>query len=275
MTQSPTISLNNGVEIPQLGFGVFQIDPEDTVAAVGKALDVGYRHIDTAAMYGNEKEVGQAIHDSGLARDDVFVTSKLNNDAHGYDEALAAFDASLERLGLDHVDLYLIHWPQPGNDRYVDTWRAFEKIYADGRAKSIGVSNFEPNHLHRLIAETDVVPAVNQVEVHPTFTQDELRAVHSDLGIVTEAWSPLGQADDLDNDTVKRVARSRDKTTAQVVLRWHLQRGDVVFPKSVTPERIEANFDVFDFELSSTDMADIDAMDEGNRMGPHPDQMNT
>ena len=275
MNLSPALTLNNGVEIPQLGFGVFQIPTDDTVSAVSKAFEVGYRHIDTAAMYGNESEVGQAVRDSGLAREDVFITTKLDNDSHGYDEARAAFDASIGALGLDYVDLYLIHWPQPANDRYIDTWRAFEQIYADGRAKSIGVSNFQPNHLRRLIAETTVVPAVNQVEVHPTFTQPELRAVHADLGIVTEAWSPLGQAADLDNATVTRIAGSLDKTPAQVVLRWHLQRGDVVFPKSATPERIEANFGVFDFDLSGSDLADSDALDAGNRMGPDPDEFNT
>jgi len=272
---SLALTLNNGVEIPQLGFGVFQIPTDDTVSAVAKAFEVGYRHIDTAAMYGNEREVGQAVRDSGLAREDVFVTTKLDNDSHGYDEARAAFDASIGALGLDYVDLYLIHWPQPANDRYIDTWRAFEQIYSEGRAKSIGVSNFQPNHLRRLIAETTVVPAVNQVEVHPTFTQPELRAVHADLDIVTEAWSPLGQAADLDNATVTRIAESLGKTPAQIVLRWHLQRGDVVFPKSVTPERIEANFDVFDFELSGSDMADVDSLEAGNRMGPDPDALNT
>lgn len=275
MNLSPALTLNNGVEIPQLGFGVFQIPTDDTVSAVTKAFEVGYRHIDTAAMYGNEREVGQAVRDSGLAREDVFVTTKLDNDSHGYDEARAAFDASIGALGLDYVDLYLIHWPQPANDRYIDTWRAFEQIYADGRAKSIGVSNFQPNHLRRLIAETTVLPAVNQVEVHPTFTQPELRAVHADLGIVTEAWSPLGQAADLENATVTRIAESLGKTPAQIVLRWHLQRGDVVFPKSVTSERIEANFDVFDFELSGSDMADVDSLEAGNRMGPDPDEFNT
>lgn len=275
MNLSLALTLNNGVEIPQLGFGVFQIPTDDTVSAVAKAFEVGYRHIDTAAMYGNEREVGQAVRDSGLAREDVFVTTKLDNDSHGYDEARAAFDASIGALGLDYVDLYLIHWPQPANDRYIDTWRAFEQIYSEGRAKSIGVSNFQPNHLRRLIAETTVVPAVNQVEVHPTFTQPELRAVHADLDIVTEAWSPLGQAADLDNATVTRIAESLGKTPAQIVLRWHLQRGDVVFPKSVTPERIEANFDVFDFELSGSDMADVDSLEAGNRMGPDPDALNT
>lgn len=274
MTQSPPIALNNGVEIPQLGFGVFQIPPQDTVAAVSKALEVGYRHIDTAAMYGNEAQVGEAVRDSGLAREDVFVTTKLDNTSHGYDEALAAFDASLGELGLDYVDLYLIHWPQPANDRYVDTWRAFEQMYAGGRAKSIGVSNFQPNHLRRLLGESTVVPAVNQVELHPTFAQPDLRAVHAELGIATEAWSPLGQAADLDNATVTRIAESLGKTPAQVVLRWHVQRGDVVIPKSVTPERIEANFAVFDFELSASDMADVDSLETGKRRGPHPDDLN-
>ena len=275
MTTSPTVTLNNGVQIPQLGFGVYQISTDDIVPALTKAVEVGYRHIDTAALYGNEEGVGQVVRDSGIARQDFFVTTKCWNSDQGYDEALTAFDASLDRLGLDYVDLYLIHWPQPGRDRYVDTWRAFEKIHADGRARAVGVSNFQADHLRRLIDEGSVVPAVNQIEAHPTFAQAELRAVHQQLGIATEAWAPLGQSEDLDNATVTRISERVGKTPAQVVLRWHLQLGSIVFPKSVTPERIEANFDVFDFELSASDMAEIDSVDAGNRMGPDPDAFNS
>ncbi|MGH3423604.1 MAG: aldo/keto reductase [Nocardioidaceae bacterium] len=269
----PTVRLNNGVEIPQFGFGVWQVGPDEVVDAVGQALEVGYRHIDTAAMYGNEEGVGHAIDKSGIARDELFVTTKLNNDAHGYDNALVAFDESLDRLGLEQVDLYLIHWPLPSQDAYVETWKAFEKLYADGRARSIGVSNFQRPHLDRLLAETDVVPAVNQVEIHPTFTQEPLRAAHRELGIVTEAWSPLGRATDLDDPAVKSVAADVGRTPAQAVLRWHLQKGNVVFPKSVTPARIEENFGVFDFELSDEQLEAIGALDRGNRIGPDPDTM--
>lgn len=275
MTTSPTITLNNGVQIPQLGFGVYQISTDDIVPALTKAVEVGYRHIDTAALYGNEEGVGRVVRQSGIAREDFFVTTKCWNSDQGYDEALGAFDASLERLGLDYVDLYLIHWPQPKRDRYVDTWRAFEKISADGRARAIGVSNFQADHLRRLVDEGTVVPAVNQVEAHPTFAQTELRAVHQELGIATEAWAPLGKSEDLDNPTVTSIAERVGKTPAQVVLRWHLQLGNIVFPKSVTPERIQANFDVFDFELSASDVAEIDAVDAGNRMGPDPDAFNS
>jgi 2,5-diketo-D-gluconate reductase A len=275
VTTSPTITLNDGVQIPQLGFGVYQISTDDIVPALTKAIEVGYRHIDTAALYGNEEGVGRVVRDCGVTREDFFVTTKCWNSDQGYDEALAAFDASLDRLGLDYVDLYLIHWPQPKRDRYLDTWRAFEKIQADGRARSIGVSNFSAEHLRRLVAESSAVPAVNQIEAHPTFAQSELRAVHHELGIATEAWAPLGQSEDLDNPTVTRIAEQVGKSPAQVVLRWHLQLGNIVFPKSVTPERIEANFDVFDFELSASDMADIDAVDAGNRLGPDPDTFNS
>jgi 2,5-diketo-D-gluconate reductase A len=275
LTTSPTITLNNGVQIPQLGFGVYQISTEDIVPALTKAVEVGYRHIDTAALYGNEEGVGQVVRDSGIPREDFFVTTKVWNSDQGYEQALAAFDASLERLGLDYVDLYLIHWPQPKRDRYVDTWRALEKIHADGRSRAIGVSNFQADHLRRLVAEGSVVPAVNQIEAHPTFTQSQLRAVHRELGIATEAWAPLGKSEDLTHPVVTRIAERVGKTPAQVVLRWHLQLGSVVFPKSVTPERIEANFDVFDFELSAADTAAIDAIDAGNRMGPDPDAFNS
>lgn len=269
----PTVRLNNGVEIPQLGFGVWQIGPEEVVDAVDTALTTGYRHIDTAAMYGNETGVGQAIDKSGIAREDLFVTTKLNNDAHGYDNARRAFDESLELLGLDHVDLYLIHWPLPTQDDYVATWRALESIYADGRARSIGTSNFQPPHLQRLVDETDVVPAVNQVEIHPTFTQDDLRATNAGLGIATQAWSPLGRATDTDAEEVRVIAADVNRTPAQVVLRWHLQLGNVVFPKSVTPSRIEENFAIFDFELTGDHVDAISALDRGNRIGPHPDTM--
>ncbi|MGI8614195.1 MAG: aldo/keto reductase [Nocardioidaceae bacterium] len=274
MTEAPTITLNNGAQIPQLGFGVFQVSPEDIVGAVRKALEVGYRHIDTAAAYQNEEGVGRAIADSGLARDELFVTTKLWNTDQGHDEALEAFDASLARLGLDFVDLYLIHWPAPGRDDYVDTWKAFEKIYADGRARSVGVSNFTASNLRRLAAETTVTPAVNQIELHPSFTQSELRAVHADMGIATEAWSPLGQAADLESPTVTEIAERLGRTPAQVVLRWHLQLGNIAFPKSVTPARIEENFDVFDFELADDDMTAITALDRDNRIGPDPDTFN-
>ncbi|MDQ3628867.1 MAG: aldo/keto reductase [Actinomycetota bacterium] len=274
MALSPTVTLNNGVEIPQLGFGVFQVSNEDIIPTVQKALEVGYRHIDTAAAYGNEEGVGKAIANAGIPRDEVFVTTKLWNSEQGSDSALAAFDQSLARLGLDHVDLYLIHWPTPENKTYVDTWKAMEGIYADGRARAIGVSNFQANHLHHLIRDTTVVPAINQIELHPTFTQSELVGVHAELGIHTEAWSPLGQAADLESGTVTEIASRLGKSTAQVVIRWHLQLGYIVFPKSVTPSRIESNFDVFDFELSDADVTAISALDSGNRIGPDPDTFN-
>ncbi len=271
MALSPTVTLNNGVQIPQLGFGVFQVSDDDIVASVQKALEVGYRHIDTASAYGNEEGVGKAIADSGIARDELFVTTKLWNTDQGHDNALAAFDQSLARLGLDHVDLYLIHWPIPENKTYVDTWKAFEEIYADGRARAIGVSNFAPNHLHHLIRDSTVTPAVNQVELHPTFTQTDLVSVHRELGLHTESWSPLGQAADLDSATVTEIASRLGRSPAQVVIRWHLQLGHIVIPKSVTPARIESNFDVFGFELSDADVAAISALDSGNRIGPDPD----
>jgi 2,5-diketo-D-gluconate reductase A len=271
---SPALTLNNGVEIPQLGFGVFQISTDDIEPAVSSALEAGYRHIDTAAVYGNEEGVGKAIRASGLGRDDIFVTTKVWNTEQGHDSALTALDASLDRLGLDFVDLYLIHWPTPGRDRYVETWLALEKAYADGRVRAIGVSNFQPSHLRRLQAEGTVLPAVNQVELHPTFGQAELAQVHREMGIVTESWSPLGQAGDLDNATVAEIATRLDRTPAQVIIRWHLQQGFVVIPKSVTPERIRSNLDVFGFELDDSDMAMISALDDGNRIGPDPDRFN-
>ncbi|WP_432500940.1 aldo/keto reductase [Kineococcus arenarius] len=272
----PPITLNNGVSVPQLGFGVWQVGDDEVVPAVETALEAGYRHVDTAAIYGNEAGVGRALAQSGIARDELFVTTKLWNAEQGYDSTLRAFDASLERLGLDRVDLYLIHWPVPQADAYVDTWKAFEKIYADGRARAIGVSNFEPHHLRRLLDETSVVPAVNQVELHPFLQQAELRAADAQHGIVTEAYSPLSSGKGvIDDPVVTALARAHGKTPAQVVLRWHVQLGNLVIPKSVTPQRIRENIDVFDFELSDADVAQITGLDRPDgRVGSHPDQMN-
>ncbi len=267
----PTITLNNGVEIPQLGFGVFQIEPDATKDATLAALEVGYRHIDTAEMYGNERQVGEAVRASGLDRGEVFLTSKLNNGFHAYDDALKAFDRTLDDLGFDYLDLFLVHWPLPGVGDFVETWTAMEKIYESGRAKAIGVSNFHTNHLNRLFAETTVVPAVNQIEAHPYLTQDPLRAFGTEHGIVTEAWSPIAQGKVLDDPTIVRIGQAHGRSPAQVTLRWHLQRGDVVFPKSVTRSRVEENFDVFGFELSETDMADITGLNRDERIGPDPD----
>jgi 2,5-diketo-D-gluconate reductase A len=275
MATVPTITLNNGVEIPQLGFGVFQIKPEDTRQATLAALEVGYRHIDTAEMYGNEKEVGQAVRDSGLDRGEVFVTSKLNNGFHARDDALRAFDQSLADLGFDYLDLFLVHWPLPGIDvDYVDTWKAMEEIYRSGRVKAVGVSNFTENHLRRLFAETEVRPAVNQIEIHPYLAQDDLRAFDAEHGIATEAWSPIAQGKVLDDPAIVRVAERVGRTPAQVTLRWHVQRGDIVFPKSVTRSRVEENFALVDFELSEDDMREITALDRNERTGPDPEEFN-
>jgi 2,5-diketo-D-gluconate reductase A len=271
----PKIILNDGNTIPQLGFGVFQVEPEDTAEAVGEALRVGYRHIDTAEMYGNEREVGEGIRASGLDRGDIFVTSKLNNSFHEPDDARRAFDESLSELGFDYVDLFLIHWPLPTlyDGDFVSTWKTMEEFNNDGRARSIGVSNFQIEHLERLAAETDMVPAVNQIEVHPYFTNDAVREYGQEHGIATEAWSPIAQSAVLDDSTITEIAEKVGKTPAQVVLRWHIQRGDIVFPKSVTPSRIQENFDLFDFELDQSDMGEISALDkdEDGRTGPHPD----
>ena len=270
----PDITLNNGVKIPQLGFGVFQIDPDETRAATLAALEAGYRHIDTAEMYGNESGVGEAVRDSSLDRSEVFVTSKLDNGSHDHDDALKAFDQTLAELGFDYLDLFLVHWPLPDVGDFVETWKAMEKIYESGRAKAVGVSNFTPQHLGRLAAETTVPPAVNQVEVHPYLRNDEVRAYGVEHGIATEAWSPIARGKVLEDPTITRIAENLDRTPAQVTLRWHLQRGDIVFPKSVTRSRVEENFAIFDFELSGTDMTDIDGLDRGERTGPDPDTFN-
>jgi 2,5-diketo-D-gluconate reductase A len=271
MPAIPDITLNDGRTIPQLGFGVFQIPPAETARAVRTALEAGYRHLDTAQMYGNEAEVAQGIADAGVPREQVFVTTKVNNDRHGHDEAGRSLDESLRKLDTDYVDLLLIHWPLPGRDDYVETWEGLEKCRASGRARSIGVSNFHIPHLERLAAETGTVPAVDQVELHPTMAQPQLRAYHREHGIVTEAWAPIAQGAVIDNPTINTVAGKYGKSAAQVVLRWHLQLGNVVFPKSVTPSRIAENIDIFDFELAGDDMAAIDGLDSGQRLGPDPD----
>ncbi|MDJ0346781.1 aldo/keto reductase [Streptomyces sp. H10-C2] len=270
----PDITLNDRVKIPQLGFGVFQVPEDETARTVSHALEAGYRSIDTAAAYGNEAGVGRAIAESGLPREDLFITTKLWNDDQGYDATLSAFDTSTGKLGLDYVDLYLIHWPTPARDRYLDTWRAFEKLQAEGRIRAIGVSNFQPAHLQRLLDESGTTPAVNQIELHPQLQQAELRAFHAQHGIATEAWSPLAQGGVLDHPTVTSLAEQRGKSAAQVILRWHLQLTNIVIPKSVTPERIRQNIDIFDFQLTEDDMNAISELDEGKRTGPDPDTFN-
>ncbi|HEY2718046.1 MAG TPA: aldo/keto reductase [Solirubrobacteraceae bacterium] len=268
--QTPTVTIAPSEQIPQLGFGVFLVPPKETELAVAQALSAGYRHIDTAAAYRNEGGVGEALHASGIARDELFVTSKCWNDDQGYEQAKRACRASLERLELSHLDLYLIHWPVPAHDRYVETWQAFVELQAEGLVRSIGVSNFEPEHLERVIAETSVTPAINQVELHPFFQQVGLRREHERLGILTEAWSPLGRGLELEDATIGTVAQAHGKTPAQTILRWHLQLGNVVIPKSVREERIEENIDVFDFELSEQEMESLAALDAGQRIGPDP-----
>jgi 2,5-diketo-D-gluconate reductase A len=273
MADQPTVRLNTGAGMPQLGFGVFKIPNSQTAEVVRTALEIGYRSIDTAAMYGNEEGVGEAIRDSGLPRPDVFVTSKLWNDAHGKEDALRAFEDSRRRLGLDYIDLYLIHWPRPRQDLYVETWQALETLYREGVARAIGVSNFHIPHLRRLLDESGVVPAVNQVELHPYLVQTELRRFHAEHGIQTEAWSPLARGRDLLTDPViTGLAEKYGKTPAQIVIRWHLQIGNVVIPKSVTRERIAENLDVFDFELADDDVDGITELDRGMRTGPNPDE---
>jgi len=267
----PNVTLRPEVEIPQLGYGVFQVPSKETEEVVARALQVGYRHIDTAAAYKNEGPVGLAIHASGIPREEIFVTTKCFNDDHGKDKAKKAFKASLERLELEHIHLYLIHWPVPAHDLYVETWQAFVELQAEGLVRAIGVSNFQPEHLERIVAETGVVPAINQVELHPYFQQVGLRREHDELGIVTEAWSPLGQGLELEDSEIVAIAQAHGKTPAQAIIRWHLQLGNVVIPKSVTPERIQENFDVFDFELSDGEMEAIRELDAGRRIGPDPD----
>jgi 2,5-diketo-D-gluconate reductase A len=270
-SQVPTIPLRGDIEIPQLGFGVFQVPPDETAEAAARALLAGYRHIDTAAAYRNEAAVGQAIHAAGLERDDVFVTTKCFNDDHGFDQSQRALRDSLDRLEMDHVDLYLIHWPVPSQDRYVETWQGLIAAQEQGLTRAIGVSNFQPAHLARIIDATGVTPAVNQVELHPRLQQHGLRREHADRGIVTEAWSPLAQGRVLDDPSIVAIAEEHERTPAQVVIRWHVQLGNVVIPKSVTPERIEENFSVFDFHLSEAEMSAIEALDVGERTGPDPD----
>jgi 2,5-diketo-D-gluconate reductase A len=274
-TTVPSIQLNDGAAIPQLGFGVFQIEPAETAEAVQRALEIGYRHIDTAEMYRNEREVGEGVRASGIDRSEVYITSKLSNDNHRPDDARRAFERTLEALGSDHVDLFLIHWPLPTlyEGDFVSTWKALEEFKADGRARSIGVSNFQVPHLERLAAEADVVPAVNQIELHPYFLNEEVRAHGESHGIATEAWSPIAQGAVLDDPVIRRIADRVGKSTAQVVLRWHVQRGSIVFPKSTTPSRIQENFELWDFELEPADVEAITGLDKGEdgRTGPHPD----
>jgi diketogulonate reductase-like aldo/keto reductase len=270
-TSIPKLRLNDQTSIPQLGFGVFQVPPRDTAEVVSEALQTGYRHIDTAAMYRNESGVGEACRASGLAREELFITTKLDNHNHGRDGALRGCEQSLERLHLGHIDLYLIHWPIPSQDDYVETWKALGELAMDGNVVSIGVSNFQIEHLERIIDETGVVPAVNQIELHPGFQQAQLREFHQSNGILTEAWSPLGQGAALKDRQITEIAAQLGRTPAQVVLRWHLQLGNVVIPKSVTAERIRENFDVLDFELSDEQMETIAVLDSGDRIGPDPD----
>ncbi|MEU6747148.1 aldo/keto reductase [Spirillospora sp. NPDC046719] len=267
----PDVRLNDGAMMPQLGFGVFQVTDEEAEHAVEVALRDGYRSVDTASAYGNEEGTGRALRASGLPREELFITTKLWNSDQGYDQTLRAFDASMRRLGLDYLDLYLIHWPMPGHDTYMDTWRAFEKLKEDGRIRSIGVSNFTVDALRRVMDESGTVPAVNQIELHPYFQQGELRAFHREHGIHTEAWAPLGQGQGLlDDPVLARIAEAHGRTPAQVVLRWHLQIGNVVIPKSVTPRRIAENIDVFGFDLGPDDMKAIGELDKGARVGPDP-----
>ena len=276
MTAVPDITLTNGVTIPQLGFGVFQVPPEATEKAVLDAFEAGYRHIDTAEMYQNEEGVGRAVAASGLSRDDIFITSKLNNGFHSPDDARKAFAGTLSAVGVDHVDLFLIHWPLPTlyNGDYVSTWKVLEEFAKDGRSRSVGVSNFQVAHLERLAAETGTVPAVNQIEAHPYFTNDTVRAYGVEHGIATEAWSPIAQGAVLDDPAIVAIAQRVGRSTAQVTLRWHIQRGDIVFPKSVNPKRMAENFAIFDFVLTGEDMMAITALDKGEpgRTGPNPDQ---
>jgi len=273
---APSIALNDGNAIPSVGLGVFKTPPKETEQAVRAALEVGYRHIDTASMYGNEREVGRAIAKSSVPREEIFVVTKLWNADQGYDTTMRAFEKSMKRLDLDggYLDLYLIHWPVPAISQFVDTWRAFAALHDLGRVRSIGVSNFAPEHLNTLIDATGVVPVINQIELHPLLTQVELREVHAQLGIATEAWSPLGRGRLLEHPTITAIADTYGKTPAQAIIRWHLQIGNIVIPKSVNPKRIASNFDVFDFELSDDDVTSISSLDNGTRLGPDPRSYN-
>jgi diketogulonate reductase-like aldo/keto reductase len=271
MADVPAVTLNNGVTMPQIGFGVFRVPEGETMSAVLSAIEAGYRGIDTASLYGNETAVGRAIARCGVPREHLFITTKLWNDDQGYDSTFRAFDGSLRRLGLDYVDLYLIHWPVPAKSAYLDTWQAFEQIQASGRARAIGVSNFQPWHLQPLLDRHGIVPAVNQVELHPAFQQEQVRAFDRAHGIVTEAWSPLAQGDVLADPMITALSRRYGKTPAQIVLRWHIELGNVVIPKSVTPSRIRENIDIFDFSLAAEDMAMFRTLDRGTRTGPDPD----
>ncbi|HJX78656.1 aldo/keto reductase [Glutamicibacter sp.] len=273
-TAIPTVTLNNGVEMPQVGFGVFQVPNEETTAAVASALKAGYRSIDTAAIYGNEEGVGQALAESGIARDELFITSKLWISEMGCEQTIAGLDSSLRRLGLEYLDLFLIHWPAPAKDLYVETWRALEKLYADKKIRAIGVSNFQPAHLTKLIAEGSIVPAVNQVELHPALQNREVIAANAEHGVVTEAWSPLAQGAMLTDETILAIAETHKVTAAQVILRWHLQQGRVIIPKSVTESRIIANLELFGFELTGEELGSIDALDRDGRTGPNPETFN-
>jgi 2,5-diketo-D-gluconate reductase A len=274
MTTIPAITLNDGIEIPQLGFGVWQVPPAEVKVATQIALEVGYRHIDTAEMYGNEVGVGEAVRESGLDRSEVFVTSKLNNSFHDPADAMAAFEKTLSDLDIGYLDLFLIHWPMPAVGDFVDTWKAMEAMKATGKVRSIGVSNFHAPHLQRLLDETETVPSVDQIEVHPYLTQEPLRAFNAQHSIVTQAWSPLASGKIIGDATIAAIAERVGKSVAQVTLRWHIQRGDVIFPKSVTRSRIEENFRLFDFELAEADILAISALNRDERTGPNPDEFN-
>ena len=274
MVFAPLVQMNDGRSIPVIGFGVWQVPDDVVVDATLKALEVGYRHIDTAYLYLNERGVGEALRRSGLDRDDIFVTTKVWNTDHGYDETLRAFDKSTGLLGIDEVDLYLIHWPTPARDIYLDSWRALIRLREEGRARSIGVSNFHEAHLRKIIDETGVIPAINQIELHPWLPQTHMRDIDARLGIKTEAWSPLGSGRLIDDPVIAEVAAKHGKSPAQVMVRWSMQLGNIVLPKSVTPERIEQNIDVFDFVLDDADMAAIATLESGRRTGPNPDDFN-
>lgn len=274
MPFAPLVEMNDGRSIPVIGFGVWQVPDDVVVDATLKALEVGYRHIDTAYLYLNERGVGEALRRSGLDRDDIFVTTKVWNTDHGYDETLRAFDKSTGLLGIDEVDLYLIHWPTPARDIYLDSWRALIRLREEGRARSIGVSNFHEAHLRKIIDETGVIPAINQIELHPWLPQAHMRDIDARLGIKTEAWSPLGSGRLIDDPVIAEVAAKHGKSPAQVMVRWSMQLGNIVLPKSVTPERIEQNIDVFDFVLDDADMAAIATLESGRRTGPNPDEFN-